>query len=96
MCTEALSSASSTVLRVARTSYHLCHRYTDTCYQDLSKKHTNVTLTIGGDLSTDPDSPGLLHEAFVLDNHTVTAKNPNMLFNVSRDANGQVNLPSLG
>ena len=55
------------------------YRYTDTCYQDLSKKRTNVTLTIGGDLSYDPTAPGILHEAFVLMNHTVTAKKPSAL-----------------
>jgi len=72
------------------TIYTKTYRYTDTCYQDLSKKHTNITLTIGGDLSYDPTSPGILHEGFVIDNKTVTPKSPNMLFNVERDAKGEL------
>jgi len=45
---------------------------------------TNITLSIGGDLSYDTASPGVLHEGFKLFNHTVTKKNPNMLFDVHR------------
>ena len=47
------------------------YTYTDTCFQDLSSKKTwnNQTLTLGGDLSTDPDSPGVLHEGFVIAGH---------------------------
>ena len=60
------------------------YRYTDNCFQDLSKNGTwnNQTMTIGGDLSYDPASPGILHEGFVLLNHTVTGKKPNMLFDL--------------
>ena len=49
------------------------YTYTDTCFQDLSSKKTwnNQTLTLGGDLSTDPDSPGVLHEGFVIAGHGV-------------------------
>lgn len=70
--------------------YQATYLYTDTCFQDLSKKHTNVTIPLGGDLSYDPKSPGILHEAIKLFNHTETPKNPNMLFNVVRDSKGEV------
>ena len=67
------------------------YRYVDTCFQDLSKTGTNVTVTVGGHLSDDATSPGALHEGFVLLNHSIDEK-PNMLFNVSRDADGHITL----
>ncbi len=45
----------------------------------------NITLTLGGDLSSDLSSPGILHETFAPFNHSVGRKNPNMLFNITRD-----------
>lgn len=68
------------------TVYEDVYRYTDTCFQTLSaqEKWNNFTLTIGGKLSSDPNSPGILHEGFVIANHSVDLK-PNMLFHVVRD-----------
>ena len=62
------------------------YRYTDTCFQTLSSRKTwkNVTITIGGHLSTNASTPGVLHEGFVVANHSIGEK-PNMLFNVTRD-----------
>jgi hypothetical protein len=64
------------------------YRYTDTCFQDLSARKTwnNFTLTIGGHLSTNASTPGILHEGFVIANHSIAEK-PNMLYNVTRDSN---------
>jgi len=67
------------------------YTYTDTCFQDVPHTTpTNITLSIGGDLSYDPKSPGIFHEGFKLWNHTVTAKKPNMLFDIKRNAKGEV------
>lgn len=65
--------------------------YTDTCFQNLSKNgtHCNETVPIGGDLSSDPASPGLLHEGLIAFNHSVGPKSPTMVFNVKRDASGK-------
>ena len=62
------------------------YRYTDTCFQDLSAPKTwcNETITLGGHLSTNASTPGILHEGFVVANHSIAEK-PNMLFNVTRD-----------
>jgi hypothetical protein len=64
----------------------LIYRYTDTCFEDLSARKTwsNQTVTIGGHLSTNASTPGILHEGFVIANHSIAEK-PNMLFNVTRD-----------
>lgn len=71
--------------------YDKAYTYTDTCFQDIPHTTpTNITLSIGGDLSYDPASPGIFHEGFKLFNHTVTAKNPNMLFDIKRNAKGDV------
>lgn len=63
------------------------YRYTDTCYEDVAKKKTwmNVTMSIGGYLSTDSQRPGMLREGFEVWNRTIFPK-PNMLFNVTRNA----------
>ena len=63
------------------------YRYQDKCFQDLSPRKTwnNQTVTIGGYLSKNASSPGMLMEGFVIANHTLLPK-PNMLFNVTRDA----------
>jgi hypothetical protein len=62
------------------------YRYTDTCFQDLSARKTwqNETVTLGGHLSTNKSTPGILHEGFVIANHSIAEK-PNYLFNVTRD-----------
>lgn len=67
------------------------YKYTDTCFQDLSSKKTwnNQTLTLGGDLSKNASSPGVLHEGFVIAGHGILEK-PNYLFNVVRDSSGQL------
>ena len=46
-------------------------------------------MPIGGDLSTDPASPGLLHEGLIAFNHSVGPKSPTMVFDVKRDADGR-------
>ena len=53
----------------------------------MSKPDTwnNQTETLGGHLSSDPASPGVLHETFALFNHTVLGEKPNMLYDISRD-----------
>ena len=51
-----------------------------------------IPTLAGGDLSSDPTSPGLLHEAFVIDNHTVTHKSPTMLWDIRRAADGSVSM----
>eukprot|EP00756_Hemistasia_phaeocysticola_P023289 Hpha_TRINITY_DN15884_c3_g1::TRINITY_DN15884_c3_g1_i2::g.188468::m.188468 len=63
------------------------YRYTDTCYEDMFKNNTwqNFTVTLGGHLSTNVSTPGVLHEGFVVYNHSIAEK-PNMLFNVTRNA----------
>lgn len=67
------------------------YTYTDTCFQDVPHTTpTNFTLSIGGDLSYDPASPGILHEGFKVHNHTVTAKKPNMLFDLHRNTHGDI------
>ena len=62
------------------------YRYTDTCFQDLSARKTwsNFTIPLGGHLSTNASTPGILHEGFVIANHSIAEK-PNMLFNVTRN-----------
>ena len=69
------------------TIFTKAYRYTDTCFQTLSKPSTwnNQTETLGGDLSYDPASPGILHETFAVFNHTLVGKKPNMLFDLERD-----------
>eukprot|EP00051_Salpingoeca_urceolata_P032115 m.14340 g.14340 ORF g.14340 m.14340 type:complete len:246 (+) comp4780_c0_seq1:107-844(+) len=63
------------------------YRYTDTCFEDMASPSTwrNVTVHIGGKLSTDADWPGQLMEGFELKNKTVLPK-PTFLFNVTRSA----------
>lgn len=65
------------------------YRYTDTCFQDISARKTwnNQTVTIGGHLSTNASTPGILHEGFVIPKLNISiAEKPNMLFNVTRDS----------
>ena len=47
----------------------------------------NITLTIKGELSTDPSSPGSLRENVAVFNHSLPMK-PNYVFHVERDAQG--------
>eukprot|EP00441_Pelagodinium_beii_P022298 CAMPEP_0197675762 /NCGR_PEP_ID=MMETSP1338-20131121/85553_1 /TAXON_ID=43686 ORGANISM="Pelagodinium beii, Strain RCC1491" /NCGR_SAMPLE_ID=MMETSP1338 /ASSEMBLY_ACC=CAM_ASM_000754 /LENGTH=123 /DNA_ID=CAMNT_0043256353 /DNA_START=40 /DNA_END=411 /DNA_ORIENTATION=- len=51
-----------------------------------------MTVSVGGDLSSDAASPGLLHEGFKVLNRTVTRKNPTMLFDIRRNAQGEIDL----
>lgn len=67
------------------------YRYTDTCFQDVpGTTPFNVTLPIGGNLSSDPQSPGIFHEGFVLPGNHSLLSSPNMLFDIKRNEQGEV------
>ena len=50
----------------------------------------NISVHIAGRLSSDPNSPGLLHENAEIFNHTMGQLDPNMIFRVNRDSAGNI------
>jgi len=71
--------------------YQKTYLYADTCFQTLPHtNHTNITMeNMGGTLGP-ADSPGFLHEAFKIKNHSVTHENPTMIYDVKRDRHGKI------
>ena len=60
----------------------------DYCVKGPFKK--NVTITIKGELSKDPNSPGALMENVALFNHTIVKPAPNYVFDVERGPDGSL------
>ena len=48
------------------------------------------SITIKGELSTDPESPGELHETAAIFNHTLGSLLPNLIFKVIRSPSGEI------
>jgi hypothetical protein len=62
--------------------------YTNIDYCDEGMLKRNISLTIKGDLSKDPSTPGALHETAAFWNHTIGSLLPNYIFDVRRSSSG--------
>lgn len=62
------------------------YEYTNTDHCELGGFNRSVSLHIHGKLSTDPRSPGLLHENAALFNHTIGKLDANFIFRADRNA----------
>ena len=75
-----------TVVTDAVTPYY-AYTNTDMCMGTL-----NISLPIKGVLSDDPSAPGLLMENVDIHNRTVGSLDPNMIFHVTRDESGALDV----